>query len=126
MYSLDLREKLLKSYLESDLSQHQISRLFGVSRSFLTDLIKRYKDTGNLKSDTNKCGRKTKFGLLEIDYLKSEIDKNNSITLSDLSFKLRDNLNFDVSISAIHKCLKSLNINYKKKHYMTQEKTAKK
>ena len=43
LYSLDLREKLLASYCEGNLTQKEVSKLFGVSQGFLTDLLKLHK-----------------------------------------------------------------------------------
>ena len=126
MYSLDLREKLIKSHSESNLSQSEISGIFNVSRSFLARLLKREKDKGNLLPDTSKCGRKKLINSEHWEYLKSEIEQNNSLTLSELSILLKDKFDLKVSIVTVHNYLKSKNIRYKKKRYMILEKIQRK
>lgn len=114
MYSLDLKERLLKSYLEGNYSQKEISKIFGVSRNFLTDLLKRYRKKGNLEPDTFKCGRKSILSEVDGEYLKSSVENDRSITLSELSQNLKNERNIKVSTTTIHKYLKSINMNYKK------------
>ena len=122
MYSLDLKEKLLSKYLEGKYSQQEISNLFGVSRSFLTDILKRYQEKGNLFPETFKCVRKSILGLLERDFLKLEVEKDRSITLAYLSIKLKDELNVIASVTTIHNYLKSINMNYKKNSLRSKKK----
>ena len=114
MYSLDLRDKLVNSYLEGTNSQEELAKLFGVSRSFLTDILKKYRDTGNVLSENYKCGRTSKMSSIEKEFLKSEVEKDKSITLADLSIKLKSELNVSVCQATIHNYLKSINMNYKK------------
>jgi transposase len=114
MYSLDLKTKILNSYLEGNYSQEKISEIFGVSRTFLTDVLKKYRDKGNVEADTFKCGRKSVLGPKEKEYLKSSVEKDKSITLLDLSLNLKLELNVKASTTTIHNYLKSINMNYKK------------
>jgi len=114
MYSLDLKQKLLKSYLEGNYTQKEISKIFGVSRYFLIDIIKRYREKGNLEPDTFKCGRKSILSDLDKEYLKISVEKDRSITLAELSINLKNERNIKVSTTTIHKYLKSINMNYKK------------
>lgn len=114
MYSLDLKERLLKSYLEGKYSQKEIVKIFGVSRSFLTDILKRYKEKGNLEPETYKCGRQGKLSEEDKAYLKKSVEKDKSITLSELSKNLEEERKVKVSKTSIHKYLKSIKMNYKK------------
>ena len=50
-------------------NQVEISKLFGVSRSFLTDILKKYKETGNVLSESYKCGRTSKLSSIEKDFI---------------------------------------------------------
>lgn len=114
MYSLDLKEKLLKSYLEGNYSQKEISKIFGVSRDFLTDTLRRYREKGNVEPDTYKCGRKGIFSEEDKEYLKKAVENDKSITLAELALNLERERNIKVSKTTIHKYLKSIKMNYKK------------
>ena len=84
MYSLDLKTKILNSYLEGNYSQEKISEIFGVSRTFLTDVLKKYRDKGNVEADTFKCGRKSVLGAKEKEYLKRADIQEATNVLQDL------------------------------------------
>jgi transposase len=114
MYSLDLKESLLKSYLEGNYTQKEISKIFGVSRYFLMDILKRYREKGNVEPDTFKCGRKSILSELDKEYLKKSVENDRSITLAELSVNLENERNIKVSKTTIHKYLKSIKMNYKK------------
>ena len=84
-YSLDLRKKIISKYKTKKFTQKEISDFFGIGISTIGRWVKKYNKTGDLLPDTIRNGRKPKIdsdGLLTI---KKEINKNNTILLSELS-----------------------------------------
>ncbi|WP_409992100.1 helix-turn-helix domain-containing protein [Plasticicumulans sp.] len=61
-YSLDLREKVLLAYQNNDLSEREIARLFGVSLSFVRDLLKLYRETGHVDPKPHAGGTAASMG----------------------------------------------------------------
>ena len=49
-YSQDLREKVVEAYDRKVGSQEEVARLFGVSRAFLQNLLKRRRENGEIRS----------------------------------------------------------------------------
>ncbi|AKE65973.1 transposase [Microcystis aeruginosa NIES-2549] len=47
-YSLDLRQKIIETYEENNLSQRELAKRFRVALSFIQKLIKQWRETGNL------------------------------------------------------------------------------
>ena len=45
-YSLDLRQKIIDTYLAGDISQRQLAKRFRVALSFIEKLLKQYRETG--------------------------------------------------------------------------------
>ncbi|WP_220094739.1 helix-turn-helix domain-containing protein [Picosynechococcus sp. PCC 11901] len=48
-YSVDLRQKIIDTYLEGKLSQRQIAEQFRVAYSFVRKLTKQYRETGDIQ-----------------------------------------------------------------------------
>jgi transposase len=53
-YSLDLRPRIIDSYLEGGLSKHQLAQKFPVAVSFIEKLLKRYTETGSISPKVSK------------------------------------------------------------------------
>jgi len=47
-YSKDFRLKVVREYERGEGSQRDLARLFGVSLSFIQDLLQRYRQTGSV------------------------------------------------------------------------------
>jgi transposase len=56
-YSLDLRERILRTCDESGLTRQEIAEDFGVSRSFLQKLLRRMKDGDSIRANPRRGGR---------------------------------------------------------------------
>ena len=59
-YSLDLRQKIIDTYLAGDISQRQLAKRFRVALSFIEKLLKQYRETSR---DDNKVIRQTERDL---------------------------------------------------------------
>lgn len=60
-YSLDLRERLIKAYLNKEGSQRQLAQRFQVSLSTAYSWIKRYRTTGTVAPRPHGGGAKRKL-----------------------------------------------------------------
>lgn len=47
-YSNDLRQKMIDTYENERISQHQLAQRFRVTLSFIVTLVKQYRETGDL------------------------------------------------------------------------------
>lgn len=47
-YSLDLRQKIVDTYLEGGISQRQLAKRFKVALSFIEKLLKQYRENGSI------------------------------------------------------------------------------
>ncbi|WP_208338465.1 helix-turn-helix domain-containing protein [Aetokthonos hydrillicola] len=60
-YSLDLRLRIIDSYVEGGLSKRQLAQKFPVAISFIEKLLKRYTETGSISPKVSKQQTPTKF-----------------------------------------------------------------
>jgi transposase len=47
-YSLDLRQKIVDTYAEGNISQRHLAKQFRVALSFIDKLLKQHRETGNI------------------------------------------------------------------------------
>jgi transposase len=61
-YSIDLRQKILQAYERQLGSQRILASVFGVSRSFVEKLLRRYRTTGELAPKPHAGGQRLRLG----------------------------------------------------------------
>ena len=83
-YSLDLREKVLLAYQNNDLSEREIARLFGVSLSFVRDLLKLYRETGHVDPKPHAGGTPRSIDGAHLLILRKCVDRRPDATLEEL------------------------------------------
>ena len=64
-YSLDLRQKIVDTYLNEERSQRQLATRFRVSKSFIIKLLKQYRETGEIKPLAHDGGARLNDATLE-------------------------------------------------------------
>ena len=117
-YSDDLREKVLKA-LQNGQTAQDVAVRFDVSISWVYKVSKRFNDTGSYKA-LHRSGRPRKLTQENIHTIFEMVKTNPSLTLDEI----RRNGNFPVSLATIHRVLQVLNVTYKKKHFLRQNKNA--
>lgn len=56
-HSVDLRRKVVQACERGTVSQAEVARFFGVSRSFVEKLLRLHRRTGVLEPDRKRAGR---------------------------------------------------------------------
>lgn len=103
-YSLDLRKKVIETCLENKSSLREIADRFKVSVSFVCQLSKRYKQTGDVKALPK--GKKRK---LSVEQQKEilEVADDNKLTQKELVDWCKTNKGLLVSQATISRVLKN-------------------
>lgn len=120
-YSLDLREKVLLAYQNNDLSEREIARLFGVSLSFVRDLLKLYRETGHIDPKPHAGGTPRSIDGAHLLILRKCVDRRPDATLEELREDYRTLTNQSVSVSTIGLSLRRMGYTRKKKSVHAQE-----
>lgn len=55
-YSEDLRRRVVKAYLNREGTQRDLARRFSVSTSFVQNVVRRYRETGEVKPKPHRGG----------------------------------------------------------------------
>jgi transposase len=110
--SLETREKIIQEHLKGKKTT-AISRQFGVKRTTCHEIIKKYKETGIIKSKTNaECRGRIKKK--DKETIKSWIESDPDITIKTLVEKSTKELGVDISKSMMRRLSKRMGCVVKK------------
>ena len=81
-YSVNLRQKIIETYENEDISQRQLAHRFRVAFRFVITILKQYRETGDL-SPGKSSGRPLKLKESQQEKLKFLGEENNDWTLEE-------------------------------------------
>ena len=108
--SLDLRERILASYDAGKGTRQEIADRYNVSLGMVKKLLSRRRQTGEIHSWHTHCGRKPYFTEELRRQIKDLVRRRKDITLE----QIRESLNLNCTLPAIHYVLRDLNLTFKK------------
>ena len=114
-YSLDLRQKILDTYLENGISQRQLAKRFCVTLGFIEKLLKQYRETGNIAPKVRTQQTPPKLNEQQLNVLKEIVEAQNDATLREIREKLPEKTGITIGISTVDRMLKKMEISFKKK-----------
>ena len=118
--SLDLRERIVIACDRGDATQQQVAERFEVSLGMVKKLLKQRRRTGDLTVRYHACGPKPKIQPSHRMQLRALLVKKPDLTLK----QLRDAIDVDCTIQAIHYVLADMGLTYKKRPSEPANKTA--
>jgi transposase len=116
-YSMDLRERVAAAVDEGEGPQREIARLFRVSLSFVSRLLKRRRENGTLAPEPHGGGPPPVLGAADRWRLIKLVEEHNDDTLEEL----RRRGGFDCSLTTIWRTLRRQGQTRKKKSQHADE-----
>jgi transposase len=113
-YSLDLRQKIIDTYLERKLPLYQIAQQFRVADSFVRKLIKQYRETGDIRPKQRMEQTPTKLNESQLITLEALVAEHNDATLAELCQLLEEAVGVRISVTTMFRMLQRLKITLKK------------
>jgi transposase len=117
--SLDLRERIVAAYEEREGTREEVAKRFKVSLGMVKKLLAQKGRTGDLRPRYRYCGRKAKLEPAHGEQLKALVKKEPDLTLAEI----KQRLELDCTIGAIHWILTRQGLTYKKRRFMRPNKT---
>ena len=117
-YSIDFRRKIIKAYEDESISQRQLAKRFGVAKSFIQKLLKRYRETDSVAPKQRTQQTPPKLTEDHLAVLQQLVEEQNDATLEDLRVQLAAKIDVVVSRSTIDRALKKLDLTIKKRPSM--------
>jgi transposase len=116
-YSQDLRDRIVAALEARQRSREQIAQTFGVSRSFVQKLWRRWQDTGSSAAQPHAGGvRRALQG--QAARIRAEVARQPDVTLAELCERVRHAGGPSASPSMMCRELQRLNLPRKKSHFM--------
>ena len=114
-YSIDLRKKILSAWQGKEDSQRNLAKRFKVSVSFIKDLLRNYKETGEITAKPQGGDHRSKLKEKEQELLRKMIQEKTDIYLREIQNTIQEKTGIEVSISSLCRTLKKLELRRKKK-----------
>jgi transposase len=114
-YSLDLRQKILTAWQNKENTQRDLAKRFKVSLSFVRDFLRRYRETNEIAAKPQGGDRRSKIKGENEELVKTIIKKQNDIYLREIKDNLQESNGIKVSVSALSRTVKRLELGRKKK-----------
>jgi len=124
-YSTDLRQKIVDAYKNGEGSFRAIAKRFSVSLHFVWSLWVRYQETGSVDPKPHAGGYPATINDQGLKVLRKLVQQHNDATLAELRDLFVHKTGLEVSVSAISRALKKLNITRKKKTFHAIERDRK-
>jgi transposase len=93
-YSTDLRTKILDAYQNKEGSQQKIAARFNVSPSFVRDLLRQHRETGEIAAKPQGGDRRSKLKVQEKEVLKKIVTEKRDMYLHEIQSIVNDRLGF--------------------------------
>jgi len=107
---MELRERVVSAYLAGEGTYEELAESFAVSRSWVKKMVRQYRERGDLKPQTFRCGRKPTLTERDRQRLAELVRKHPDLTLE----QFRERLGFACCIQTIWHALKRLRQTFKK------------
>lgn len=114
-YSLDLRQRVVNAYEQSQGSIAEIAEMFNVGQSFVKKMIRQWRATGNLSPLPHGGGRAPRLAAKELRLLQSQVRQQPDVSLAELQAHVQAQAQLRVSHATLSRALSRLDLGRKKR-----------
>ena len=117
--SVDLRERILASYDAREGTREETANRYRVSLGMVKKLLQQRRKTGDIRPRHHYSGRKPKILDPHRRRMRDLLSRQPDMTLAEL----RQATALSCSLPAIHYALVTMNLTYKKRHFVPVSRT---
>ncbi|MDF5724756.1 MAG: helix-turn-helix domain-containing protein [Rhizonema sp. PD37] len=121
-YSGDLRRRVIRAYVAKEGSQRQLAERFKVSLSFVRNLLRHYRQDGQIEAKRRGGYQKPTIQTEHLSWLQSLVEEKNDLLLRELCDRYQEKTGIRVSIPTMHRAVEKLGLRCKKKVFMPASK----
>jgi transposase len=119
--SVDLRERILRAYDQGTSTREEVAQRFDVSLGMVKKLLHQRRHLKDIRPQYHRCGRKADITKTHQRQMRQLLTRKPDMTLAEL----RDALELDCTLPAIHYVLLKMGLSYKKRRSAPVSRTAK-
>jgi transposase len=114
-YSIDLRQRVVDAYNQDIMTTYgQVAERFSVSVSFVSSILRKYRNTGSVAPKIRQEQTPTKLSSEQLLALKELIENDNDAILRELCITLEQKVNVKISVSTMGRMTQKLGTTVKK------------
>jgi transposase len=113
-YSTDLRTKVLEAYQRGEGTQRGLAERFGVSGTFVVNLLRRHRQTGSVEPRPRGGGQQPRFDAQGLEVVTALVKQDPDATLDELIERVAERHNVRVSNPTMSRVLTRLGLPRKK------------
>lgn len=113
-YSADLRRRVIAAWEGQEGSQRQLADRFKVSLTFVRNLLRHYRSSGQVEAKRRGATLNPKISDEQLLVVQQLINAKNDALLSELCEQFSKRTAIKVSISTMHRVVKRLQLRHKK------------
>jgi transposase len=122
-YSEDLRRKVVEAYDAKRGSQRELAAAFGVSLTFVQNLMKLRKQTQSITPRPHGGGQKPRFDETGLATLREAVTQDPDATLDELCDRMAEKVDVRVSNQSMSRILRKLDLPRKKSQFTPRSET---
>ncbi|WP_375476999.1 transposase, partial [uncultured Nostoc sp.] len=109
-YSGDLRCRVIKAWEAKEGSQRQLAERFKVSLSFVRNLLRHYRQDGQIEAKRRGGYQKPTIQTEHLSWLQSLVEEKNDLLLRELCDRYQERTGIRVSIPTMHRAIEKLSL----------------
>ena len=113
-YSTDLRTKVLEAYQRGEGTQRGLAERFGVSGTFVVNLLRRHRQTGSVEPKPRGGGQQPRLDAQGLEVVTALVKQDPDATLDELIERVAERHNVRVSNPTMSRVLTRLGLPRKK------------
>lgn len=113
-YSGDLRRRVIDAYEAKEGSQRQLAQRFKVSLSFVRNLLRHYRTSGQIEAKRRGGYLKPMIQDEHLTMVKSLVEAKNDLLLRELCDRFAERTEIRVSVATMHRAVEKLGLRCKK------------
>lgn len=117
-YSGDLRRRVIIAWEAKEGSQRQLAERFKVSLSFVRNLLRRYRQNGQIEAKRRGGYQQPTIQNEDLNIIQSLVEEKNDLLLRELCDRYQERTGMRVSIPTMHRAVEKLGLRCKKKVFM--------
>lgn len=113
-YSVDLRRRVIAAWKCQEGSQRQLAERFKVSLSFVRNLLRHYRQSGQVEAKQRGGYLQPKITDEHLAVVQALVEAQNDALLSELCERFAQRTGIEVSIPTMHRAVQRLDLRSKK------------
>lgn len=115
-YSRDLRHRVIEAWQNKEGSQRQLAERFKVSLTFVRNLLRHYRTTGQIEAKKRGGYLRPRIDGEYLQVVQNLLAEQNDALLSELTVRFTQRTGVVVSVPTMHRAVQRLRISHKKNY----------